>query len=173
MGATVFIMSPAPACQMQPLTSGFEVLAQQRGLPNASNSTSADTVRQRDHFDAQVAAAKWDIARDKLMSWTDWSGSRSGADIIYPNDAAIGAALDVVNELESVAAPIPVLSFATDGEVVFEWEKGDGYAAISITNDGDLIGYLREPGSELPLSFDEPFDPLVLTAFLNRIGAFA
>lgn len=136
-------------------------------------STGGGQVFTLDAFHALRQSSSWNVLRAKLQRWKslplDWDGN----DGIAPDEYTISACQIILNELESVGAPFPTAAISGDGEVVFEWAKGDGYASISHTNDGHLIAFLREPGTDNPVRVDQQFDPQALTSFLNRIGAFA
>lgn len=123
-------------------------------------------------FRALKQSSAWSVLRAKLSRWKSLPLDWDGDDGIAPSDFTIEASHVILNELESVSAPAPTAGVSGDGEVMFEWVKGDGYASISQTDDGHIIAFLREPGLDQPLRIDEPFAVDALTPFLNRIGAF-
>lgn len=143
--------------------------------PTTSVTTmpSASQVVRMDAYRAMRVASCWTALRGKLDLWKslpfDWDGENG----IAPPVATIAACHDVLNELESVDAPAPIVLVAGDGEIAYEWNKHDGFASISVTADGSLIAFLREPGFDEPLRIDEPFTAEALQPFLDRIGAFA
>lgn len=139
----------------------------------AADSVTGSQIIRLSEFRALRQSSAWSSLREKLRRWKSLPLDWDGDDGVAPSAFTIDASHLIINELESVEAPVPRISVSGDGEVVFEWVRGNGYASISQTGDGHLIAFLREPEGDEPLRIDQPFDPLALTPFLNRIGAFA
>jgi len=138
-----------------------------------ASSTGSHKVVQLSEFHALRESAAWSQLHAKLRRWKSLPLDWDGDDGIAPPAETIDACHQILNELASVAAPAPSASVAGDGEITYEWERGDGYASLSMTADGHLIGFLREAGVDEPLRLDEPYHALALRPFLERIGAFA
>lgn len=157
--ATVFAAAMASACL--PVT-------------NAIAATSSHTqVIDIQEFRALRQSAAWNALRAKLQRWKNLPLDWDGDDGIAPSNQTIDACSAFLCELEFFEAPIPVATIAGDGEITYEWAKDDGFASASLTADGHLIAFLREPGSTAPLRTDEPFTGVAIQPFLDRIGAFA
>lgn len=156
--------------------TAFAVCMAAVAIPCAAASSvtagRAQVIKLED-FRALRESSAWNVLRSKLQRWKSLPDDWDGDDGVAPDEFTIDACQRILNELQSVEAPVPSLSISGDGEIVFEWAKGDGYASISQTDDGHVIAFLREPGMNEPVRIDQPFDPEALTPFLNRIGAFA
>lgn len=139
----------------------------------AAESAAGSQLIRMDDFRALRQSSAWSALRAKLQRWKSLPLDWDGDDGVAPNDFTIEASHTILNELESVDAPVPTASISGDGEIMFEWVKGDGYASISQADDGHVIAFLREPGADEPVRIDQLFDAEALTPFLNRIGAFA
>ena len=142
-------------------------------MPAVASSQGAGQVVSLDRFKALRDSAEWSILRAKLAKWRtlpdDWDGENAEA----PVDAVVDAASEMVRDLILFDAPLPLANIAGDGEVSFEWEKGEGYASASFTDDGHFVAFLQEDSEAEPLRIDDFYSPEVMRPFLERIGAFA
>lgn len=155
--------------------TAFAVVMAAGAMPCSSSFAGVGATPQfirLDDFRALKQSSAWSTLRGKLQRWRTLTPDWDGEGGISPSEFTIEACRVLLNELESVDAPAPTAAISGDGEIVFEWIKGDGYASISQTDDGHMIAFLREPGFDDPVRIDEPFNPEMLTPFLNRIGAF-
>ncbi|MNC51908.1 hypothetical protein D3C75_1012250 [compost metagenome] len=124
-------------------------------------------------YRSMKAETPWTKISEKLREWSqleaDWDGDGAAA----PSTQAVEFAQSCLCDLRDNGAAAPKATIATDGEIAFEWENGDGYASLSFTDDLHVIAFLREAIDTPPLRIDEPYTQASVLPFLERISAFA
>jgi hypothetical protein len=139
----------------------------------AFSHVQSDDVVSLTVYRSMRAETPWTRISEKLREWAtleaDWDGEGAAA----PSAQAVEFAQGCLSELRYSGAPAPKATIATDGEIAFEWENGDGYASLSFTDDLHVIAFLREDLATPPLRIDEPYSQLSVLPFLERISAFA
>jgi hypothetical protein len=127
---------------------------------------------ERIHMRASDAAraVHWAEVAEIVDQWKylpiDWDGDHSSAPVPLITDNAMRF-LNVAEQRLSIP-PRPYV----DGpnEVGFKWKKGDGFASVAFMNDGNIVAFVRAPGSTEAYRLDEPFtEELPLRELVNAL----
>ena len=118
--------------------------------------------------------AAWTKLQSKLIRWKHLPDDWDGSDGVAPSCATADRCANFLMELEHQAAPVPEGIVAGDGEISYEWAKGEAFASASFTQDGAILLFLRETKDTPPFRLElERFDVEAMEPFFQRIGAFA
>lgn len=140
----------------------------------ASTSISNHTFQLDVRSGGSRAQLVWGSLRARVEQWTklpdDWDGN-------YGQPLSVGvsnAAESVLAALQAQGLPVPSPYIAGDGEVGFRWQLADGFASISLLEDGHVVAFARSSDGKAPYRLDEPYSDLVdLTAFAARVADLA
>ncbi|MFN3816240.1 hypothetical protein [Brevundimonas sp.] len=125
-------------------------------------------------WQAMRETAGWSRLRSKLVRWKHLPSDWDGNDGVAPSCDTTDACSAFLEELQHVEAPLPEAMVAGDGEVSYEWSKGEAFASASFTADGAIFIFLRETEKTIPLRLElSSLDLAALNPFFQRIGAFA
>lgn len=126
-----------------------------------------------DVYRSMRAETPWTTIAGKLREWSQFEADWDGDGAAAPSIQAVEFAESCLCDLRDNGAAAPKATIATDGEIAFEWENGEGYASLSFTDDLHVIAFLREANGTPPLRIDEPYTQASVLPFLERISAFA
>lgn len=104
-----------------------------------------------------VKPAPWSDARAALGRWAGLSAVADDHGLVRPTDAALAAGRRFIRQAEArgVSAPVPYID--EDGEFGFRWQTASGFGSVAFMQDGNLVVYAHEQGSDVPpLEIDEP-----------------
>lgn len=142
--------------------------------PSYAASNTAKQLMSASDWQKLRQTAAWSRLQSRLIKWKHLPNDWDGSDGVAPSCATTDACSAFLIELEHIDAPVPQALIAGDGEISYEWSKGDAFASASFTNDGSVLLYLQEIADLEPLRVEARIEDInALEPFFQRIGAFA
>lgn len=104
---------------------------------------------------AEAPSSVSSAAHDAIGRWSALKDGWDEEDAPAPSQSQLELSRTLLDRISAWAIPAPAPYIAGDGEFGFRWRKGDGFASASFLPSGEILLFVRAPGSHEPFRQEE------------------